>query len=92
MDVRSNNEWNSKRVEVRDNPVPKVVYKTIRLVLLRNTNLKIRGSVTGKEYFFRGAGSEVDVDERDAPKMLERKRNNSCCSGMLGQPYFGLGG
>jgi len=54
--------------------------------------LKIRGSVTGNEYFFRGAGSVVDVDERDVSKLLEKKRNNSCCSGMLGQPYFGLGG
>lgn len=90
MGKRSNIEWNSKRVEVEDNPVPKET-KTVRLVLLRNTNLRIQG-ISGKEYYFHGAGSVLEVDEMDAPGLLEKRRNNSCCSGMLGQPYFGLGG
>lgn len=90
MDVRSDTKWHSKRVEV-DFPVPEEI-KTVRIVLLRNINLKIIGPVSGKEYFFPGSGSMVEIDERDAPTMLEKRRNNSCCSGMAGLPYFELGG
>ena len=96
MDVRDSIKRNSQRVEVEDTPtipVPKeVVVNTIRLVLLRNTNLKIRGSVTGIQYYFPGAGSQVEVDEKDAPRMLDMRRNSCNCSGMPGLPYFEIVG
>ena len=91
MDVRDSPKWNSQRVEVKDIPVTKEV-PTIRLVLLRNTNMKIRGSVTGKDYLFSGAGSELEVDEKDAPRMLDMRRNSCNCSGMPGLPYFEIVG
>ena len=86
MDVRSNSKWDSKWVK-EEEPVPEVS-KTIRLVLLRNTTMKIAGSVTGNLYVFSGAGSTMDVDEKDAQKFLEMRRNSCNCSGMPGQPYF----
>ena len=92
MDVRSNPKWNSKRVEEFEPPVPVEEPKTIRLVLLRNTNLKIRGSVTGYEYLFHGAGYELEVDKKDAPSMLGMRRNACNCSGMPGLPYFEIVG
>jgi len=89
---------NSKRVKVEEIeeeevPVPEEASnKTVRLVLLRNTNMKVLGSVTGYVYTFYGAGYELNVDERDAPKLLDMRRNSCNCSGMPGQPYFQLGG
>ena len=82
-----------KRVKVEETkeeiPVPEEVsHNTVRLVLLRNTNMKVQGSVTGHIYMFNGAGYELEVDERDAPKMLDMRRNSCNCSGMPGQPYF----
>lgn len=92
MDERSVSKWNSKRVEVEETPVPKAKPKTIRLVLIRNTNLKIRGSVTGIEYFFAGSGSVLEVDEGDATGFLAMRRNTCNCSGMPGNPYFEIVG
>ena len=91
MDVRDSPKRISQRVEVKDIPVTKEV-STIRLVLLRNTNMKIRGSVTGKDYLFSGAGSELEVDKKDAPRMLDMRRNSCNCSGMPGLPYFEIVG
>lgn len=91
MDVRNNLNWNSKRVEDFEPPVLKEV-ETIRLVLLRNTVLKIRGKVTGKDYYFSGAGSVLEVDKKDAPSMLGMRRNACNCSGMPGLPYFEMVG
>lgn len=61
---------------------------TVRLVLLRDVKLKMVGPITGKEYNFSGAGSELDVDEVDAVEML-RKTHKSCCTG-LKSSYFDL--
>lgn len=89
MGERSSDKWNSKRVMVLP-PVP--VEKTVRIVLLRNANFVIYGSVSGRKYFFPGAGSSVDVLEEDAQGLLEMRRNSCNCSGMPGLPYFELGG
>lgn len=64
---------------------------SVRLVLLRNIKLKIRGPVTNTEYIFDGAGSFMDVDATDAPGMLAKRSASSCCSGHL-SPYFAVGG
>jgi len=69
----------SKRVEV---------YKTVRLQLRKDLRLTIKGSITGQAYYFDGGGSEVDVDERDVPVMLEKKPSRPCCSGTFGSSYF----
>lgn len=54
--------------------------KTVALQLQINCILKTQGSVSGNIYVFSGAGSIVDVDERDVPKMLEKSLGRPCCS------------
>ena len=92
MDKRSSDEWNGERVKVIE-PVTEEI-KTVRLVLQKALNLKVFGSVTGKEYFFPGAGSVLDVDERDVSELLQKGANRrSCCGGSPPSPYFSvLGG
>ena len=104
MEKRSSNEWDSKqRVKVDEEkpleekptkmaePVKKVVPKTVRIILSRNKKVKTKGSVTGNIYVFSGAGTVLDVDERDAPELLARGASRaSCCSGQPTSPYFRL--
>jgi len=44
------------------------------------------GSVTGNQYIFSGAGSELDVDSRDAPKLLEKRFGGNSCCGSRAKP------
>lgn len=87
MEKRSKDEWYGKsRVKVAE-----AVTKspTVRLVLQRNIILNYTGKVTGNLYRFYGAGSIVEVDERDVPAMLAKDANKrSCCSGVETIPYF----
>lgn len=96
MESRSSYGSSSERVKVSEEEKkeePKVVKQssqTVQLVLQRNLKLKIKGPVTGKEYLFPGAGAIVDVDEKDAEIMLQ-KRGGTCCEGSGStqpQPYF----
>lgn len=87
MDIRSSSVRNSnERVKVEDTPVTKE--NTIRLQLLVDVIYKAKGLVTGKWYIFPGAGSIVNVDERDAQVLLERRMNTCNCSGLPGNLYF----
>ncbi len=96
MEKRSNDGRNSERVEVvRDVPVitPKAdTPKTVRLVLQKNYKpLIVQGSVTGNIYKFYGAGFVLEVDERDAPVLLQKGTNQvSCCGGANAYPYFAM--
>ena len=96
MEKRSSNEWDSKRVEVvkgKKKPVrKKTVPKTVRIVLLRRKNINTIGTVTGRMYSFRGAGSVLDVDERDVPSLVDKGvGGTSCCgSGLPSSSYFRL--
>jgi len=94
MEKRSDYERKSERVKVSDEEVKKEVKssspKTVRLVLLKQLNLKYKGPITGNTYTFSGAGAEADVDEKDAEIMLA-KRGGLCCQGSgvgTPQPYF----
>jgi len=96
MESRSSYGSSSERVKVSEEKVEEkeVVKKqsseTVQLVLQRNLKLKYKGPVTGKDYFFSGAGAIVDVDKEDADIMLE-KRGGTCCEGSgstAPQPYF----
>lgn len=92
MAKRSVDKSDSERLEDIDETVEVVEYEPQRLeinlpkstklpVMLQvDCNLKIRGSVSGEDYFFPGAGSIVDVDERDVPKMLKKTLGRPCCS------------
>jgi hypothetical protein len=69
------------KVIMEDEPI------TVRLVLLKAVTLQTTGKVTGNLYLFPGAGSENDVDVRDADFLLSRV-SKSCCSGNTNSPYF----
>ena len=90
MEKRSLDERDSKRVEVvKEKPVKRLTPKTIRIVLARRKKVNTKGSVTGKMYSFSGAGSILDVDERDVPDLLAKGvGGTSCCSGVPTSPYF----
>lgn len=66
------------------------VSETIPLQLLVPVNLVIRGSVSGKQYTFPGAGSIVYVNYEDLNTLLEKKASPGCCgmSGGYRQSYF----
>ena len=47
-----------------------------------DAHLFYTGEVSGVSYEWQRAGSTTPVDERDAPKLLEKKINShSCCGG-----------
>ena len=66
---------------------------TVRLKLIKDVRLEIIGKVTGKVYYFGGAGSELDVDKDDAEIMMKKQSGAWCdgCPSSSGpQPYFEL--
>ena len=63
-----------------------------QLVLLKDLTLIVRGPVSGNEYRFHGAGSIVDVDERDVDALLKKDSRRSCCGSDVPTPYFSLVG
>ena len=82
MEKRSITDSNSVKAIKEEAPVE------VELVLLKNVTLNVTGKVTGRVYVFDGAGSKVNVDERDAQALLSRNRGISCCSGNSASPYF----
>jgi hypothetical protein len=51
----------------------------------------VQGSVTGNIYKFYGAGFVLEVDERDAPVLLQKGIDKvSCCGGAKAYPYFAM--
>ena len=86
-------EQNRMRVKVEDTVVEEhSESETVQLILLKNVNLKIIGSGTGKEYYFPGAGSVADVDILDVPGFLSKKSGSGCssCSGLKASNYFAI--
>lgn len=70
--------------EIVEEPIQYVL-----LTLLRDLRLRVLGPVTGKEYFFDGAGFSVYMDERDANELVKKVSAKSCCSGENTRtPYF----
>lgn len=64
------------------------IIETTKLVLKKNVKLNIIGPETGNIYAFSGAGSVVDVDNRDVAKLLEKGLNGKSCCGSPSTPYF----
>lgn len=55
-------------------------YGTVAVRSLLPANVERIGQVSGKQYFFAGAGSVVSVDERDVPHLLSLSiPGQSCC-------------
>lgn len=90
MEKRSDFERKSERVKVLDEPKPKKVPETVRIVLLKQIKLNYTGPISGKLYQFSGAGAELPIDAEDAEIMME-KLGGECCPGGSGpQPYFAI--
>ena len=61
--------------------------ETVRIMLMKDVILNYTGQVTGNLYIFNRGGSVLDVDKKDAEKMLKRSEQHSCC-GSTSTPYF----
>jgi hypothetical protein len=65
--------------------VPVVEQNTVRLINHIDATVKVQSRYSGREYVFNGAGSVVDVDERDVEWMLEKRQGErQCCGGTGG--------
>lgn len=85
MEKRSVDEWNSGVEQVKQLPPASICLRSQFPDIV-----EIFGSVSGNKYVFNRGGSELMVDARDVPKMLEKRfGGNSCCgSGVKPLPYF----
>lgn len=73
--------------EVFDKYYDEPEFITVRL--LRDLKVKVIGDVTGREYFFNGAGSIQSIDKLDIDSINRKnRRKQSCCSGAYASPYF----
>jgi len=74
MEKRRNTDWTGE-------------LETVRIMLMKDVILNYTGQVTGNLYIFNRGGSVLDVDKKDAEKMLMRTEQRSCC-GSVSTPYF----
>ena len=57
----------------------------VALVCQIDARVKVEGKYSGREYVFNGAGSVVDVDQRDVEWMLSKRQGErQCCGGTGG--------
>lgn len=75
-----NDQWLENQVVRETDEIGVETPRFVAVVLLQDVNLKINGSVTGNLYAFSGAGSIVDVDEKDLPALLAKRGGSPCCS------------
>jgi hypothetical protein len=72
-----------KQVERIVAPVDEVSF--VRLANHIDAKVKVQSRYSGREYLFDGAGSVVNVDERDVEWMLEKRQGErQCCGGTGG--------
>lgn len=79
-------------IEVVSVPEPEFRFKKMRLMI--DANVSLIGLYSGRNYKFNGAGSVIDVDERDVEWLLERRQGErQCCGGSAtGNVVFELAG
>jgi hypothetical protein len=82
-----NSEWVKAKPEVIEFDLTNEGPPSKPLILTKDLKLNVVGAVTGVKYTWNGAGSVVDVDERDVPALLTRAMPRSCC-GTIPTPYF----
>jgi len=64
----------------------------VKIRLRIDSNYKVTGKISGREYLFAGAGSVLDVDERDVEWILTLRRGKGCCGGGGANAIFELAG
>jgi hypothetical protein len=75
------NERFSKQIEKVEAP-KKEKESTLPVQSLIDAKIIATGYVTGNSYVFNGAGSVVDVDERDVENLLSKRQGGrQCCGG-----------
>lgn len=72
--------------------IPEQEYTTVSVRLRIDANYKVTGKSSGQSYLFEGAGSTLDVDERDVEWLLELRQGRACCGGGGESPLFELAG
>lgn len=87
--IRGGGEMTVEVVHVSE---PEFISKKMRLLI--DSNVKITGKYSGRNYLFSGAGSVQDVDEIDVDFLLERRQGGrQCCGGAAeGNVVFELAG
>lgn len=69
-----------REVPVVDTPKQPYNYRKVRSLI--DSRLIYTGQISGEQYEWNRAGSNVDVDERDVPDLLTKRiGGNSCCGG-----------
>ncbi len=68
------------KVETVYAPKYDLSFRAVRLLI--DANVNATGYVTGNSYKFDGAGSVVDVDERDVENLVNKRQGGrQCCGG-----------
>lgn len=62
----------------------------IRVVCLIDATVEVTGTVSNTKYVFHGAGTTLEIDERDVDELLNKKRGRACCGGVGGTSIFAL--
>lgn len=60
----------------------------VRVVCLIDATVEVTGTVSETKYVFHGAGTALEVDERDVDELINKKRGRACCGGVGGTSIF----
>jgi hypothetical protein len=70
----------TEKVKAPEKEISERATQAVRLMI--DANVKVTGSHSGDAYLFTGAGSVVDVDEKDVEELLaKRQGGRQCCGG-----------
>jgi hypothetical protein len=77
---------------IKEVPRLKSENTTVALKLMIDAKVNVTGYVTGNSYVFDGAGSVVNVDERDVESLLNKRQGGrQCCGGTdFGNAVFSM--
>ena len=80
-------EWVKDEPEVIEFDLAQEGYPSKPVRLTKNVIYNYNNTVSGLTYTWNGAGTVVDVDERDIPHLLNKPLRKGCC-GDFPTPYF----
>lgn len=86
-DSSGDGEWVKGEPEVIELDLSEEGFPSKPVVLTKDLIMQVVGAVSGVLYTWNGAGSVVNVDERDLPELLSKRGGRSCC-GSIPTPYF----